>query len=62
MGQSKTFSGPAGSKFKAKPVREVKFGPYDAVVVEVCGKAYYTGSCTLTREADDDIGKGFLLK
>ena len=62
LGQSKTFIGPAGSKFKAKPVRQVVYGPYDAVVVEVSGKGHYTGSCTLTREDDDEIGKGFLLQ
>ena len=62
LGQKRTFVGPAGSKFVAKAVREVKCGYQDAVVVEVSGKGHYTGSSVFTVEADDEIGKGFLLK
>ena len=62
MGQSKTFTGPAGGSFEAKPVRETRCGPHDAVVVEVSGKAHYLGSSCFTAESDDKIGKGFLLK
>ena len=61
IGESTTYKGPAGSTFNAKVVQEVKFGPHDAVVVEVTGKGHYTGSCTFTVEADDTVGKGFLL-
>ena len=62
MGQSKTFIGPAGARFQAKPVRVTMCGPYDAVVVEVSGKGHYVGSCTFTAESNDEIGKEFLLK
>ena len=62
MGQSKTFIGPAGARFQAKPVRVTMCDPYDAVVVEVSGKGNYVGSCTFTAESSDEIGKGFLLK
>ena len=62
MGQAKRFTGPAGATFEAKLVRETKFGPHDAVVVEVSGKAHYLGSSCFTTESDDEIGKGFLLR
>jgi hypothetical protein len=31
-------------------------------VVEVAGKAHYTGTARFTLEDDDTIGRGFLLK
>ena len=61
LGQTRTFESPTGSTFNAKPVREVKYGEYNAVVVEVSGHGYYTGKSTFTLEEGDDIGKGFLL-
>ena len=62
IGQSKTFTGPTGARFKARPVRETKLGPHEAVVVEISGKGHYLGSSCFTAENDDEIGKGFLLK
>lgn len=62
LGQSRKFKSLTGAVFSAKPVKEVKYGPHDAVVVEVSGKGFYTGTSTFTLEADDEIGKGFLLK
>ncbi|XP_045175723.2 trans-L-3-hydroxyproline dehydratase-like [Mercenaria mercenaria] len=62
LDQKRTFRGPAGSKFVAKAVKQVKFGPHDAVIVEVSGKGHYMGTSVFTLEADDEIGKGFLLK
>ena len=62
IGQSKTFSGATGARFQAKPIRETKCGPHDAVLVEISGKAQYLGSSCFTAESDDEIGKGFLLK
>ncbi|WAR19686.1 T3HPD-like protein, partial [Mya arenaria] len=62
LDQSREFRGPAGSKFKARAIKEVRYGPHDAVVVEVSGKGHYSGECTFTLEDDDHIGKGFLLK
>lgn len=62
LDQERVFKGPAGSKFTAKPVSRVKFGLHDAVIVEVSGKGHYTGTSVFTMEADDEIGKGFLLR
>lgn len=62
LNQTRQFKGPAGSKFTGKAVSEVKFGSYDAVIVEVSGKGHYAGTSVFTVEADDEIGRGFLLK
>jgi trans-L-3-hydroxyproline dehydratase len=48
IGQSRTFEGPTGAKFQAKPEKEIKYGDYNAVVVEVSGNGYYTGTSTFT--------------
>ena len=61
LGQTRTFESPTGAKFNARPIREVKYGEYNAVVVEISGHGYYTGKSTFTLEEGDDIGKGFLL-
>jgi len=61
LNQQRVFVSPTGGKFKARAVRKAKCGPHDAVVVEVSGKGFYTGSCTFTLEDGDEIGKGFLL-
>lgn len=62
IGQSRRFKSLTGAVFSAKPVKELKFGPYDAVIVEVSGRGYYSGISTFTIEPDDEIGKGFLVK
>ncbi|XP_067680574.1 trans-L-3-hydroxyproline dehydratase-like [Haliotis asinina] len=62
LGQSRTFeSGATGSIFTGKAVQEVTCGQFKAVVVEVGGKAYYTGSNTFSLEREDTLGHGFLV-
>lgn len=52
-----------GSRFSGLALREVPYGPYkDAVVVEVSGKANYTGESSFWCEEGDDLSAGFLLK
>ena len=52
-----------GSRFSGLPLREVPYGPYkDAVVVEVSGKANYTGECSFWSDDGDELSTGFLLK
>ena len=55
-------SGATGSQFSAKVVKETKCGEYPAVVVEVAGNAYYTGSLTFTIKEEDTLKNAFLLK
>ncbi|XP_002200408.5 trans-3-hydroxy-L-proline dehydratase isoform X1 [Taeniopygia guttata] len=61
--QSRTFrSSTTGSLFTGKAVKEAKFGNYNAVIVEVSGEAFYTGTATFTVEEEDPLKHGFFLK
>ncbi|KAF2978554.1 hypothetical protein EK904_005918 [Melospiza melodia maxima] len=61
LGQSRTFqSSTTGSLFTGKA--ETKFGNYNAVIVEVSGEAFYTGTATFTVEEEDPLKHGFFLK
>lgn len=42
--------------------QETSCGDFKAVVVEVAGKAFYTGVSHFVQEADDNLTQGFLLK
>lgn len=43
-------------------VQETKCGDFKAVVVEVAGRAFYTGVSRFVQEPDDKLTHGFLLK
>lgn len=43
-------------------VQETSCGDFKAVVVEVAGRAFYTGVSSFVQEADDNLTQGFLLK
>ncbi|XP_072049433.1 trans-L-3-hydroxyproline dehydratase-like isoform X2 [Amphiura filiformis] len=63
LNQKRTFeSGACGSRFTGSAVKDTKCGEFSAVVVEVCGHGYYTGEASFTREDNDQIKNGFLLK
>ncbi|XP_049626205.1 trans-3-hydroxy-L-proline dehydratase [Suncus etruscus] len=63
LNQTRSFkSSTTGSEFTGKAVREAKCGDFKAVIVEVSGQAYYTGTATFTVEAADPLKDGFLLK
>ncbi len=63
LGDSRTFrSGPTGAVMFGKPVKTTKCGKFDAVVVEVAGRGFYTGSATYTLEEDDPFQTGFLVR
>ncbi|KAF0302052.1 Trans-3-hydroxy-L-proline dehydratase [Amphibalanus amphitrite] len=57
-----TFTGLAGSEFTARVKTESECGGRPAAVVEVAGKAYYTGRGEFTVEPDDPLGDGFLIR
>lgn len=44
------------------PLQETKFGDYNAVIVEVSGEAFYTGTATFTVEEEDPLKHGFFFK
>lgn len=61
--QTRTFkSGATDSLFTGKAVKETVCGDYNAVIVEVSGRAHYTGTASFTVESDDPLKDGFLLK
>ncbi len=62
LGQERRFQSLTGALFTGKALEETRAGQFAAVVVEVGGKAHYTGRATFTLEDDDEIGRGFLLK
>jgi len=55
-------SGATGSEYTGAVVKETRCGEFDAVIVEVAGRAYYTGKATFTAEDEDELRHGFLLK
>ncbi|KAM6335423.1 trans-3-hydroxy-L-proline dehydratase [Podargus strigoides] len=63
LNQTRTFrSSTTGSLFTGKAVQEAKFGDYNAVIVEVSGEAFYTGTATFTVEEEDPLKHGFFFK
>ena len=63
QGQKRTFvCGKTGSEMKGMVVRQTRFGSFDAIIVEISGRGYYSGKCTFTLEDDDPLKGGFLLK
>ncbi|XP_060117719.1 trans-3-hydroxy-L-proline dehydratase [Heteronotia binoei] len=63
LGQTRTFrSSTTGSLFTGKAVKETKSGDHNAVIVEVSGESFYTGTSIFTLEENDPLKYGFLLK
>lgn len=53
---------PVASVLILIPLQEAKFGEYNAVIVEVSGEAFYTGTATFTVEEEDPLKHGFFFK
>ena len=62
LGHIRRFESVTGAIFTGKAVATTRAGSYEAVTVEVGGKAHYTGQASFTLEPGDEIGKGFLLR
>ena len=62
LGQRRRFESLTGAVFTGCAVSRCKVGPFDAVTVEVGGRAYYSGTSRFTVEPDDPLGGGFLLR
>ena len=62
LDQVRKFESLTGAVFTGKALRRAKVGRFDGVVVEVGGRAHYTGSARYTVEPDDMLGGGFLLR
>ncbi len=59
--QPRRFESLTGARFAGTAVEETRVGPYRAVVVEVSGRAHYSGEARFTLEPDDPLGEGFRL-
>ncbi|NXP70606.1 T3HPD dehydratase, partial [Ramphastos sulfuratus] len=63
LNQTRTFrSSTTGSLFTGKAVKATRFGDYNAVIIEVSGEAYYSGTATFTVEEEDSLKHGFCFK
>jgi len=62
MNESITIESILDSKFNVKVVKEVPYGNLDAVIPEVTGNAFITGSHTFIIDENDDFKNGFFLK
>jgi proline racemase len=62
IGQTRTFESIAGSRFSGAVAGTAKAGPHDAIIARVGGRAYYSGRAEFIVEADDELGRGFLLR
>ncbi|XP_053330772.1 trans-3-hydroxy-L-proline dehydratase [Spea bombifrons] len=63
LNQTRAFkSGATASVFTGKALKETTCGGFKAVVVEVSGRAHYTGTSSFVTESEDQLKDGFLLK
>ena len=62
VGESRKFESLTGAQFTGEVVRTATCGPYDAAIVRVGGRAFYSGEASFTVEPDDPLASGFLLR
>jgi trans-L-3-hydroxyproline dehydratase len=62
LGEPRRFESVTGAIFEGRAVAETRAGPRPAVVVEVKGRAHYTGRSEFTVEPGDPLGGGFKLR
>lgn len=62
VGETRTFQSITGSQFTGAVESLTRCGPHEAVTARVGGRAFYSGKAEFMLEADDTLGKGFLLR
>ena len=62
LGEPRRFRSITGAGLTGRVTAVTRAGPHPAVLVEVGGRAHFTGEARFTREADDPLGDGFLLR
>jgi trans-L-3-hydroxyproline dehydratase len=62
VGEERRFASVTGAVFTGRVARAARAGDHAAVVVDVGGRAHYTGTARFTFEPGDALGKGFLLR
>jgi len=61
-GVTRTFESVIGSDFEGRVLETTRCGPYPAIIAEVSGKAHYSGEASFWHDADDEIGRGFIVR
>jgi len=62
INQSLIIESILGSKFSGKIVKTTKYGPYEAVIPEVEGRAYITGRNEFLIDPEDPLKNGFIIR
>lgn len=61
LSQTRIFESIVGSRFSGSVARTAKAGIHDAIIARVGGRAFYSGKAEFVVEADDELGRGFLV-
>ena len=61
-GQSMKIRSIVNSEFTGSIVKEIDYGPYEAVIPQVEGTAYITGQHTFIIDPDDPLKEGFIFR
>ena len=56
------FESVIGSGFEGRVAGTTICGTFPAIIAEVSGKAHYSGAASFWHDADDDIGRGFIVR
>jgi len=62
LNQERYFKSIIGTEFIGKAVSQTQCGNFEAVIVQVEGRAFYTGESKFILEEDDPLQEGFLIK
>ena len=62
IGENITIESIIGSNMQVCVTETLKYGPYDAVIPEVTGMAFFTGNHDFYFEPTDPLKKGFILR
>jgi len=62
VGETRVFESITGSQFTGSVVRTTKAGSREAAIARVGGRAFYSGKAEFSVEADDALGRGFLIR
>ena len=62
MGESITIESILGTTMDVKVKDIIPFGPFQAVIPEVSGHAWYTGKCNFAFDPEDPLKEGFIFR
>jgi len=62
LGETMTVESIVGSTFTGRAAEKTRFGPFEAVIPEVSGRAHIVGRSEFWVDPEDEIGAGFLIR